>query len=885
MRWLEKLGMRARMAFHRKRESERLDAELRFHLEQQIAENVAAGMNAEQARAAALRAFGNPAVLHEAARDTWSWSAWETGLRNVRLGVRTLKRTPGFALITIVVIAIGIGANVALFTVVRSVVLRPLPFRDPERLLRLYEHSADDQFPHLDSAGGVFAEWKEGSHSFSELAISSNGDEYNLSGAGGQLPEKVHAATCSWNLFPTLGVAPALGRGFTAQDDAPSASASVILSWGLWKRRFSGDAAILNQTIHLDAKPYTVIGILPAWFAYPDQSVQLWTPIYHEQSAQEMKALDGHDFVAIGRLKPDATAQKAEAELTVITRRLHDAHLDDPFISKAAHVRPLLEDVVGDVEAPLYLLLAATGCVLLIACLNVANLFIARTAARRRELAVRIALGGSRGRLLAEHLTESFLLAAAGGAAGMLLAYLAVQWIIQTRQDMTRVEAIHVDGVVALFAAALIFLCAAFAGLISAISMQDRQIMAALQESSRAHSAGPGRAGLRRGLLALEVGLTVVLLVGAGLLLKSYQRLRSADLGCITQNVLTMHFSLPEAKYVKPADRLNFYQSLLERVRALPGVEGAGLVRSVPGEGYGGDAGFLVAGHPPLAPGQRQYAPVRWADAGYFAALGIPLERGRIFDSRPRPEGVKQVVINEAFARWYLPGEDPVGKHLLTLGRRPFEITGVVGDTRYQIAQPPLPTMYFPVHDPDVFGVPNTVALAVRSRGDVTRLALPIQRLVGQLDPELPVADVMTMEQLIGKSTLDASFDATLLSAFAALSLVLAAVGLFGVASYTVVQRTTELGIRLALGAQRESVLRLVLLDGLRPAVFGLLLGVAGSFAAAGLIRSLLYATEPADPVVFVQVVILLLLVAAAACALPAWRASRLDPIQALRAE
>jgi putative ABC transport system permease protein len=885
MRWLEKIRARWRMLLHRRREAELLDAELRFHLDQQMEENLARGMTPPEARAAALRAFGNPAVLRDEARDSWSWNGAELTLRNVRLGIRALARTPGFALTTILVMAIGIGASVALFTVVCSVLLRPLPFRDPGRLVRLYEHSADDKFPLNWSAGGVFAAWKEQSHSFAELALASGGADYNLSGSGGQLPEKVSAAECSWNLFPTLGVEPALGRGFAAQDDAPSAGATVILSWGLWKRRFGGDPAILGQSIRLDAKPYTVIGIMPAWFAYPDQSAQLWTPIYHEETPAEIEAIDSHEYVAIGRLKDGVTAAGAEAEIALITRRLHDAHLDDPFVSKAAHARPLLEDVVGDVRAPLYLLLAATGFVLLIACLNVANLLIARGASRRRELALRIALGGSRGRLLAEHLTESFLLSAAGGAAGILLAGAAVQWFVGTRQDMSRVEAIHADGTVALFAAALVLFCALFAGIVSSLSIQEGQILAALQESSRAHSAGPGRAGLRKLLLSLEVGLTVILLAGAGLLLKSYQQLRGAALGCITENVLTMHLSLPDAKYHRPEDRLNFYRSLLERVRAIPGVQGAGLVRVVPGGGYGGDSGFAIAEHPPLPAGVDQYAPVRWADSGYFAALGIPVLRGQTFDAGPRPDGVRQAVISASFARQYFPGEDPVGKHLLVLGRRSFEIAGVVGDTRYRIARPVVPVMYFPIHALDFMVEPNRETLAVRTDRDVTQLALPVQRIIQQLDPELPVSDVLTMNQIIGRSTLDASFDAALLSGFAVLSLVLAAVGLFGVASYMVSQRTTELGIRLALGAQRHSVLRLVLLDGLRPAFFGLALGGAGSVAAAGVIRSLLYGMSPADPLVFVTVVAALLLVAAAACAQPAWRASRLDPIQALRAE
>ena len=550
MRWLEKIRMQLEMLVHRRREVQRLEAELNFHLEQQIAENIAGGMTPEEARYAARRAFGNSTLLRERARETWSWNRAEMFFQNMRISMRTLTRTPGFALLSILVIAIGIGANVALFTVVRSVLLKPLPFKEPERLIRLYEHSSDDKFPYNNSAGGIFAEWKKQSRSFSDLAILSTFGDYNLSGAGGQIPEKVRAALCSWNLFPTLGVEPAAGRGFTEADDQPSANGTVILSWGLWKRRFGGDPRILNQTIHLSAKSYTVIGVMPSWFAYPEQSVQMWTPIYHEELPREMEALDSHDYVAIGRLKPGVSESQARTELSLVVRRIHDQHLDNAFVSKAAETRPLLEDVVGDIKTPLYVLLAATGCVLLIGCLNVANLLVARAAARRRELAIRAALGGSRRRLLGEHLTESFLLSTVGGAAGLLLARAVIEWLVSTRQDISRVEAIHMDGMVVTFTLGLIFFCAAFAGLISSVSAGDK-VLSTLQESSRSHSAGPARVSLRKWLLSLEVGLTVVLLIGAGLLLKSYQRLRTADLGCVTNNVLTMRFGLPYAQYTE----------------------------------------------------------------------------------------------------------------------------------------------------------------------------------------------------------------------------------------------------------------------------------------------------------------------------------------------
>ena len=525
MVWAQRLWLRLQTLFRRHRSAQRLDAEMQFHFDQQIAENIAAGMSREEAHYAAVRAFGNPTLLKEETKETWGWIWLEQFASSLRYAVRTLSRAPGFSFVAVLVIALGIGATASLFTVVRSVLLKPLPFKDSSRLIRLYEHSFDNKFPYNVVSGGVFAEWKKQSQGFSDLAILSQSREYGFSGTGGQLPETLSVSECTWNLFQTLGVEPALGRSFTAAEDQPYAPAVVILSWEFWKRRFGGDPSILYRTIHLDSKPYTVVGIMPSWFAYPEQSTQLWTPVYHEESAETMQALDNHEFIAVGRLKPDATETQATAELSLIVRRLHDQHLDNPFVSKAANSRPLLEAIVGDIKTPLYVLLAATGCVLLIACLNVANLVVARAASRRRELAVRAALGGSRLRLLSEHLTETFLLTAAGGGVGVILAYAVIQWFVETRQDMSRVEAIHMDGVVAAFVLGLILLCTVFAGMISSFSIDGDRILPSLQESSRSHSAGPGSLRLRKWLLSLEVGLTVVLLIGAGLLLKSYQQL------------------------------------------------------------------------------------------------------------------------------------------------------------------------------------------------------------------------------------------------------------------------------------------------------------------------------------------------------------------------
>jgi predicted permease len=863
------------------KKGEDLERELCSDLELEEEEQREAGISEEEAHYAALSAFGNPTLIREQTLAVWWWNWLESLARDLRFSVRTLRRTPGFTVIAVLVMALGIGANVALFTVVRGVLLKPLPFRDPDRLVMLYEAGllGDDRTDSNVVSGGMYAEWKNQNRSYSNLALAK-GIRVGLSGSGGQLPEKLNSALFSWDMLRTLGVQPALGRDFTLADDGPGANGTVLLSWGLWKRRFGADPGILNQTIFLDAQPYTVIGVMPKWFDFPDSSTQLWTPVYHDKPEDEMTSFSNHMFRVIGRLKPGVNPSQGVADLSVISQRIHNEHLNDPFVFQSASSRPLLEHIVGEIKKPLYLLLEATCCLLLIACLNVANLLVARAAARRKELAIRTALGGGWLRLIGERLMECLLLSVSGGALGLLLAFAALQWLTQTRHDMSRVGSIHFDGVVAAFTVGVVAICALFSGLIAAFSISDKRILGALHETSRSVGGNSAKASLRKVLLALEVGVTVILLIGAGLLLKSYERLRSADMGCSTQDVITMHLGIPDARYSTPAQRANFYGALLDRVRALPGVDAAGFATVVPGQGYQMDWSFSIVEHPPLPQGSGLFALSRWADPKYFQAMGIPILRGRTFDPGKRLDAANEVVISQSFASQYFPNEDPLGKHLRVRGRNAV-IAGIVGDTRYAIGETPRPVQYYPLDA----GVENVGTLVIRSSHDLEQFALPVQRIVSEMDHDLPVSDVLTMNQLLGKSTLDQSFNTALLVVFATLSLVLAAVGLFGVMSYIAAQRTTEIGIRVALGAKREQVMRKMLLDGMRPAVFGLAVGLAASLETGQLIRDLLYGIKPLDPGVYAAVAATLLAVAAFACIVPAWRASRLDPMQALRAE
>lgn len=877
----------------RKRSDAELQEEIEAFLTEETADNMARGTSPDEARRQARVKLGNPQKVRE---SLWAQNS-SLPLTNIghdlKYALRTLSRTPGFSIITFTVMALCIGAATSLFTIVRSVLLRPLPFRDPGRLVMVYEHrrgtgANTPDFSYNPVAPADFYDWRSKTHGFEDMAIMRYAG-YNLTDERGELPEAVRAAAGSWNLFQLLGVEPALGRAFTESEDRPG-NTVVMLTWSVFQRRFAGDAKIVGRQIHLDGRPYTVVGVLPSWFTYPDAGIQLWVPYEADVTPEFLQHHDYHQSQVVARLRPDLSLAGALAQVGAVQYQLHLQYPHDP-VNEDVAPRSLNEDLAGNVKKPLNIMLCAVGCMLLIGCLNVSNLLVARGAARQKEVAIRSALGAQRATLIREQLTESVLICAAGGLGGILLSVLATQLLAHAWRDLPTAQSIHLDSAVIAFACVVMFAAALVAGLLPALSTTGKTMLKALQTSARTGASSVSRTALRKLLLTVEIGITVVLLVAAGLLLKSFLRLRSADVGCVTENILTLTYSLPEKKYDTPEKVNAFNEALLERLRTIPGVRSAALGNTLPAAGYWGDYVFTVKEHPPLQTGEDlPVGLVRWADPNYFSALGIPLASGRFFTSDERVARSYKVIVSRQFVRQYFPGDNPIGKHLHVPahahagapGNVDYEIVGVVDDTLYQVGQEPKATMYFPILEG---GGSTTHMLAVHTASEPLQFSVPVQKQIASLDPGLPVSDVRTMNQVIGESLVNAGLSATLVLAFAILSLLLASVGLYGVLSYLTTQRTSELGIRMALGAQRDQLLQLMLVDGLRPALFGLGLGLVLSFAATRIFQSMLFGTKPLDPVVLSGVIATLLAVAVLACLAPAWRASRLDPMQALRTE
>jgi len=801
----------------------------------------------------------------------------ETLLRDIRYGVRSLLKRPGFTAVALIALALGIGANTAIFSLVNAVLLRPLPFADPDRLVWVFGNVRNAS--NRASVSPVdFLDYRQQNTTFEEFAAQfSVPIHLNLTGTGE--PERLTGSAVTGNYFQALGAKPALGRTFQLENENPGHEQVAVLSYGLWQKRFAGDPNIVNKTVMLDGNKVEVMGVMPQDFNLP-QAAELWIPINFDFSP-EMKQRKAHFMRPIGKLKPGVTLAQAQADTDAIARRLEE-QFPDSNAGWNLRLVSLREQLVGNTRPTLLLLFGAIGFVLLIACANVANLLLVRTATREREIALRTALGAGRFRIVRQMITESVLLSLVGGILGALLAIWGVDLLVTLSAGSIPATAqVRIDTTVLLFTFLVSVVTGILFGLAPALRTMKLNLSESLKEGGRSGSEGGQRNRTRSVLVVAESAIAVVLLIGAGLLIRSLIQLQNINPGFDAHNVLTMRVDLARQKYPTPDKAANFFTQLESRVRSLPGVENVGFVTELPLSGQPNDMPFAVEGRPPVAINDSLDADFRRVNQQYFKALRIPLRRGRNFTEQEVQQSAKVVVISELLATEVFPNEEPLGKRLIMMSDKdPWEIIGIVGDIRHRaLESQPFPAMYLPTYQT---GWTN---LVIRTQGDPTNLAAAVRKEVQGIDPDQPVAAVRTMDQWVDTSVAQPRYRTALLGLFALLALVLASTGIYGVMSYTVAQRTHEIGVRMALGARRFDVLRLVVRQGMLLVVLGVGVGLAGAMALTRVMSTLLFGVTAKDPVTFVAVATLLTLVAFVACYIPARRATKVDPLVALRYE
>jgi putative ABC transport system permease protein len=803
-----------------------------------------------------------------------------------------MGKRPGFAVIAVITLALGIGANSAIFTVINAVVLRPLPYPDPDKIVILSENNFSKGWSQFSVAPANFLDWRDQNKACAEIS-AFRGRSFNLTGRGE--PERLTGASVSANLFRLLGATPSIGRTFLDEEDSPGTGNVAVISYGLWQRRFSGTADITGQTINLNGVTHAVIGVMPANFTFPNRA-DVWTPIAF--SDRERGARGAHYINVIARLREGVTLAQARSEMGALAGALAERY-PDTNKNWGVNVTPLLEAAVGRIRPMLLVLMAAVFLVLLIAVANVANLMLARASGRAKEIAIRAALGAGRRRLVRQLLTESLTVSLVGGALGLGLAVLGVKALVAINPDqIPRGSGIAVDRWALVFTLGVSIVTGIAFGLAPALWASRPNLNQWLKEGGRTSSSagrshfvhaivpfgGGGRGSLRGVLVLAEIALAVPLMIGAGLLLRSFDRLGQVDPGFNSRGVLTMLVPLPASKYAKPEQQSAFFSQLIERVEAMPGVESAAAVSSLPFSEHDDIEGFMIEGqqYPDAAevPSANYYR----VSPDYFRALGINVISGRSFTARDAAGSPRVAIINETLAKRYYPAVDPVGRRI-NIGDAPDtwrEIVGVVPDVRHYSLDSPMPLQ---IYDPLWQSPIGFVTLAVRTTGAPLGISAAVRSQVLAVDPEQPVDKIKAMEQYLADSTAQSRMSMTLLGLFAGLALVLASVGLYGVMSFSVQQRRHEIGIRMAMGARASGVLKLVVTQGMAMAIVGAVAGVAAALGLTRLMSGLLYGTSPRDPVIFAAVPLVLLVVALVACTLPAVRATRIDPVVALRYE
>ena len=878
MEWFKIPRARLRALFRRETVLQDIEEELRIHVEMETEKNMKRGLQLDAARAAALKSFGNlgrnTELGYEIRGGGWLEALWQ----DLRYGARMLLKNPGFTAVVLLTLSLGIGANTAIFSVVNTVMLRQLPFPNPDRLVRLNESNPERGWPTFSVSHPNFLDWRSRNQTFEALAATSSAN-FNLN-AGGEV-EVIRGADITANFLSALGVAPALGRNFLPEEDRPGGNVRVVLlSHGLWQRRFGGEASMLGKTLTINDNPFTVVGVLPASFTWGRS--ELFAPLAPDPA----RGRADHRLTVIGRLKPGVALERALADLNTIAQQLARQF---PESNKGWSVtgQKFYDWIVPEQSRrSLLVLVGAVIFVLLIACSNVANLLLARASARQKEMAIRVALGAGRLRIIRQLLSESLLLALIAGGLGLLVAV----WTVEALKTMNpgnlpRLDELSVDGRVLAFGSLISLLTGVLFGLFPALQASRPDVHETLKEGSRSGGGAGGRQRVRGALVIAEVALSVALLIGAGLLLRSFSKLQDVKLGFEPANLLTMRISLPRNRYQGDQEAWAFYTRLLRETRALPGVQDAALTSSVPLSGLGSTSGEVqIPGQAAAPAGSQPSAAWRVVSPGYLRTLGMPL-RGRDFDERDTADSQPVTIISEEMARRYWPGEDPVGKPvtLRSLGNKTYTIIGVAGDVRsFGPDTEPGPTAYVSTA---VMARAIQSSLVVRTRTEPAAQTSAVRAVPRSIDANVPVYDIRTIEQLLYDSLGSRRFNMFLLGIFAGIALLLASVGLFGVMAYLVSQRTHEIGIRLALGARARDVFRLVIGRGMLLASIGAALGLVTAFGLARYLETLLFQVEPTDALAFTVAPALLLGVALLACFVPARRATKVDPLVALRHE
>jgi putative ABC transport system permease protein len=885
MNWLSALQARLRALLRREAVIKDIDDEMRLHIEMEVEANIARGLTLDEARQMATKSFGNLGRIRDLAYDIRGGGMLETLWQDIRHGLRMLIKKPGFTAIALLTLALGIGANTAIFSLVSAVLLRPLPFHDPDRIVTVWEDASFAGFAKQNVAPGNYSDWKAQQTVFERISALT-GSELNLTGEGG--PEKLEGlAVLDREALDILGVEPALGRLFLPGEYERGANKVVLISHSFWQQRFSGVADVIGKELTLNNEKYSVVGVLPANFQFLNPNASFWAPAGFSQQMLAYRA--GHYLTVIARLKQDVTLARAQAEISTIMQRISRDH-PDVAGKLGAYVQPLHKHLTGNVRHPLLVLLVAVGFVLLIACANIANLLLTHASSRRKDIAVRTALGAGRWRIVRQLLTESVLLALLGGACGLLFARWSFAVLRQLIPEaMTPSAALRIDWQVLSYMTALSLLTGLVFGLAPALQVSKVDVNEALKQSGG--RAGVSSRRLQNAMVVAEVALALVLLIGAGLLIQTLYRLRNLDVGFRPENVLTLRTRLPRNKYVEHPKRVAFYDQVLERVKALPGVASAGYTSNLPLVWMSGVYNVEIEGRP-TGSGAATDAVHRQISADYLKTIGIPLRQGRYFDEQDTLQAQPVVIINETMARQYWPNENPLGRRFKIFdpanGRPGLSVTivGVVGDAKQNGLEAAVkPEMYLPYQQVNYNFFSTPSVLALRATGDPMNLAAGVRREILAVDPELPASNIGTMEGLLNDQVAQRRLGMTLLTAFAALALLLAIIGIYGVLSYFVEQHTPEIGVRLALGAQSGDVLRLVLRKGISLALIGVAIGLISSAALTRLMKSLLFGVSPTDPMTFTLIALLLTAVALLACWIPARRAAKVDPMVALRYE